>query len=109
VTFARIEKCAPAAFRGELDDAAGRPFVIGEVSELSELCLVGRRGVGEALALPVLEEVCPVLRIDIGGTRKRSGLTRGRVTHTYTRGGINFWGLGAFIKGGFVRDVCDIT
>lgn len=30
------------------------------------------------------------------------GLTRGRVTHTYTRGGINFWGLGAFIKGGDV-------
>ncbi len=95
-----IENCCPTALGGELDDAVGRPFVVGQLAQVSDHPAVRGRRVGEPLALPVGEEVRPVLRINPIRAGEIPGLTRARVSCVSERGGINFWGLGAFIKGG---------
>ena len=71
-----IEKRAPAALRGEFDDPARWPFVIGQRSERFQLSSIGCDRAGEPLALPVGEEVRPVLRIDIGRANENSVLAR---------------------------------
>lgn len=51
-----------------------------------------------------------MLRIDALRASEGPCLARGRVPHVHTRGGINFWGLGAFIKGGVcVRHVLAVS
>jgi len=53
----------------------------------------------QLLASTVSEKVAPMVGIDPFRTRP-SGASRARLVCVYERGGINFWGLGAFIKGG---------
>src|SRR5690606_18555839 len=70
---------SPALGCGELDKSAGWPFSVGEAGEISQHALMGRLRVGEALALPVGEEVRPMPRLHT--LRARPGHARGFVIH----------------------------
>ena len=93
-----IEDCAPAALGGVLDDPARRPLLVGQVGERLQLAPVGRDGVRQPLALPVGQEVRPVLSVDLSGANENPVLARGIIPVW----GINFFrGSGGrfFIKG----------
>ena len=84
-----------------MDDAARGPFVIvGKLIERLELATVGCRREAEPFGAPVGEEVRPVLAIYALWTLPGRRPSRARVVCVFTRGGVNFWGLGVFIRGG---------
>jgi len=60
---------------------------------------MGGASVRQLLAASVAHEVPPVVGINPFRARPSSA-SRARLACVYERGGINFWGLGAFIKGG---------
>jgi hypothetical protein len=66
--IARIVDAAPAVTGGVLEQAARRPFVVGEPRQIVEQPLVGRGGVAHSAALAIGEKIAPDLGIDAVGT-----------------------------------------
>lgn len=69
------------------------------LSEVAEQLAIGGGRHRQALGFSVCQQIAPVAGVAALGNRISRALTRGRVTPLYMRGGVNFWGLGAFIRG----------